>query len=114
MVGRNYSYIMCALILITAAPLGLFVGPEYAAAAAVLAGASFLQTRFMLSQIRRGEQERHNIDEQICRVEKLSTVDELSAGIAHEINNPLAIMAQEAQWIQHIFRERDSQGPQRN
>jgi two-component system NtrC family sensor kinase len=110
MVGRNYSYIMCALILITAAPLGLFVGPEYAAAAAVLAGASFLQTRFMLSQIRRGEQERHNIDEQICRVEKLSTVDELSAGIAHEINNPLAIMAQEAQWIQHIFASETLKG----
>ena len=110
MVGRNYSYIMSALILITAAPLGVFVGPEYAAAAAVLAGAFFLQTRVMLSQIRRSEQERHNIEEQICRVDKLSTVDELSAGIAHEINNPLAIMAQEAQWIQHIFASETLKG----
>jgi two-component system NtrC family sensor kinase len=57
----------------------------------------------MVAKMKKAEAEHRSIDEQICRVEKLSTVDELSAGIAHEINNPLAIMAQEAQWIQRIL-----------
>ncbi len=35
---------------------------------------------------------------------KLSSVDELSAGIAHEINNPLGIIAQEIEWIAHILK----------
>ena len=50
------------------------------------------------------EQRRRVLDEQLCRSEKLSTVDEISAGIAHEINNPLGIIAQESQWIQHLLQ----------
>ncbi|MBI5251044.1 MAG: hypothetical protein HY912_16260, partial [Desulfomonile tiedjei] len=86
MVSRNYPYFVSALILLAAVPLGWFAGAAFAGCTAILAGASFLQTRFMLAKVRKAEQERQIMDDQICRIEKLSTVDELSAGIAHEIN----------------------------
>lgn len=95
---------MSILILLAAVPLAWFAGLAFAAGAAILAGVSFLHARRAVTQIRKVEQENKALDEQICRVEKLSVVDELSAGIAHEINNPLAIIAQEAQWIQHLFK----------
>ncbi|MDD3471578.1 MAG: histidine kinase dimerization/phospho-acceptor domain-containing protein, partial [Syntrophaceae bacterium] len=40
-----------------------------------------------------------------CRNQIFSSVDQLSAGIAHEINNPLGIIAQETQWLRHILKD---------
>ncbi len=34
-----------------------------------------------------------------------SPVDALSAGIAHEINNPLGIIAQETEWLKHLLQQ---------
>lgn len=110
MVFRIYPYTVSVLILLSAVPLWLFAGVAFAGGAAVLAGVAFLQSRFMVAKVRKAEEERQELDEQICRIQQLSTVDELSAGIAHEINNPLAIMAQEAQWIQHIFKSETLNG----
>lgn len=36
--------------------------------------------------------------------QKWSNLDELSAGIAHEINNPLGIIAQEVEWVLHLLK----------
>lgn len=94
---------MSILILLAAAPLAWSAGLVFGSGAAILAGISFLHARRTVAQIRKVEQQNKALGEQICRIEKLSVVDELSAGIAHEINNPLAIIAQEAQWIQHLF-----------
>jgi two-component system, NtrC family, sensor kinase len=45
-----------------------------------------------------------SLESELHRTECLSLVDDLSAGIAHEINNPLGIIAQEAQWIEHLLK----------
>jgi two-component system, NtrC family, sensor kinase len=39
------------------------------------------------------------LDERLLQSQKLAAIGELSAGIAHEINNPLAIIRQEAEWM---------------
>lgn len=45
------------------------------------------------------------LDERLLQAQKLASIGELSAGIAHEINNPLAIIRQEAEWMQLLLRK---------
>jgi two-component system, NtrC family, sensor kinase len=45
------------------------------------------------------------LDERLLQSQKLAAIGELSAGIAHEINNPLAIIRQEAEWMGHLLNK---------
>ena len=49
--------------------------------------------------------EKEVMNRQIIETGKLASLGELAAGIAHEINNPVAIMVEEAGWIQDLFKE---------
>lgn len=45
------------------------------------------------------------LDERLLQSQKLASIGELSAGIAHEINNPLAIIRQEAAWMKQLLKK---------
>lgn len=45
------------------------------------------------------------VDEQLIRAHRLAALGELSAGLAHEINNPLAVIRQEAELLQDLLPE---------
>ncbi|WP_243545246.1 sensor histidine kinase [Pseudodesulfovibrio tunisiensis] len=62
-------------------------------------------TRRIVSRIRYVDQAKDILNEQVVEAGKLASVGELAAGIAHEINNPVAIMVEEAGWIQDILKE---------
>jgi len=47
------------------------------------------------------------MNEQIVETGKLASVGELASGIAHEINNPVAIMVEEAGWIEDLLEEEE-------
>ena len=47
------------------------------------------------------------MNKQVVESGKLATIGELAAGIAHEINNPVAIMVEEAGWIGDLLEEED-------
>jgi two-component system, NtrC family, sensor kinase len=51
------------------------------------------------------EQKDWLLDERLLQSQKLAAIGELSAGIAHEINNPLAIIRQEAEWLEHLLKK---------
>lgn len=99
-----HPYLLSLLILFSAAPLAVAAGGIFALGAVLIAGIAFSHTRNLLLAAQVAEQRRRVLDEQLRRSEKLSVVDEISAGIAHEINNPLGIIAQETQWIQHLLQ----------
>jgi len=58
---------------------------------------SFLISRHMIKIIKRRDLEADQLNQQLMQAGKLASVGELSAGVAHEINNPLAIILTERQ-----------------
>jgi two-component system NtrC family sensor kinase len=68
---------------------------------------ALLLSRRVVSRIARADQEKEMMDEQIVETGKLASVGELAAGIAHEINNPVAIMVEEAGWIEDLLQEEE-------
>jgi two-component system NtrC family sensor kinase len=68
---------------------------------------ALLLSRRVVSRIARADLEKEMMDEQIVETGKLASVGELAAGIAHEINNPVAIMVEEAGWIEDLLQEED-------
>jgi len=67
------------------------------------------RVRRMADRMAESEQEKEMMNEQIIETGKLASVGELAAGIAHEINNPVAIMVEEAGWIGDLLEEEDFQ-----
>lgn len=58
---------------------------------------SILITRYMIQLIKKRDGEAARLNEQLMQAGKLAAVGELSSGVAHEINNPLAIILTERQ-----------------
>jgi two-component system NtrC family sensor kinase len=61
--------------------------------------------RKILAIIGESERRQQIMNQQIVETGKLASVGELAAGIAHEINNPVAIMVEEAGWIEDLLED---------
>ncbi len=103
------AYGTALVLVILAIPLAFQVGLHYAVASVLLAAWSFVTVRQVLSQKARAERQKELSDEQLLQSQKLASIGELSAGIAHEINNPLAIIRQEAEWLLHLLKNEPPQ-----
>jgi two-component system NtrC family sensor kinase len=98
---------LCAVILAFAGSFG------FAAAGIFLAALTFVTTRKLLQKLAAADKQASFLDEKLVQSQKLASIGELSAGIGHEINNPLAIISQETEWMQHLVKrigEGDSKG----
>ena len=61
----------------------------------------------MVFRIQKSDTQKENLSRQVIESGKLASVGELAAGIAHEINNPVAIMVEEAGWIGDLLEEEE-------
>ena len=66
---------------------------------------AFITSKKMVLRIRRADKGKETMNQQIVETGKMASIGELAAGIAHEINNPVAIMVEEAGWIGDLLEE---------
>jgi two-component system NtrC family sensor kinase len=68
---------------------------------------AFLLARRTVERLSRADQEKEMLNQQVIESGHLASLGELAAGIAHEINNPVAIMVEEAGWIEDLLEEEE-------
>jgi signal transduction histidine kinase len=87
-----------------------FASPPLAAfLAAVVLFLAACSARGLMTSLSRAEEAKNSRTAQLIQSQKLAAVGELSAGIAHEINNPIAIIAQETEWAAHLLTEAEKE-----
>jgi two-component system NtrC family sensor kinase len=110
---RVVPHIASILIALCAVTLALTGNLGFAVAGIFLAALAFVTTRKLLEKLAAANEQACFLDEKLVQSQKLASIGELSAGIGHEINNPLAIISQETEWMQHLVKrigEGDSTG----
>ncbi len=60
-------------------------------------------SRRMVDRIAVADREKESMSRQVIESGKLASLGELAAGVAHEINNPVAVMIEEAGWIEDLM-----------
>jgi two-component system, NtrC family, sensor kinase len=73
--------------------------------AVVIVVLAFPLSRRLVSRLEQADHERAVMSEKVIETGRLASIGELASGIAHEINNPVAIMVEEAGWIEDILAE---------
>ena len=66
---------------------------------------AFTLPRYIIKLISNAETKSEAMNRQVIESGKLASIGELAAGIAHEINNPVAIMVEEAGWIEDLLED---------
>jgi two-component system NtrC family sensor kinase len=73
---------------------------------------SYLVSRHLAVRLAELDRRRTIMDEKVIEAGRLASIGELAAGIAHEINNPVAIMVEEAGWIDDLLRDANPCSPE--
>ena len=75
---------------------------------AILA-ATILIAHMTVSRLEQTEKEKDQLTSQLIQTDKLAALGKMAAGIAHEINNPLAVIGENAGWMKDLLEEESVQ-----
>ena len=68
---------------------------------------TLLTTRSMMNKLIRIDREKAVSEDMVIQSSKMAALGKMAAGIAHEINNPLAVIGEKAGWIKDLLAEED-------
>lgn len=76
----------------------------------IIATGTALFTNAIISRIRRADKENANNFDMLMQANKMIALSKMAAGIAHEVNNPLASIAEKAGWMKDLLLEEEIRG----
>ena len=78
-----------------------------AGAALLILGVATFLVRSMMNKVEDADQQRMMLYDRIRNSEKMALVGRMAANVAHEINNPLQIIGDQAGWLGELLEEED-------
>lgn len=69
----------------------------------LIAGGTILTSNTILAQLMAAEREKALLNASLTQSNKMASLGKMAAGVAHEINNPLAIIKEQAGWMRDLL-----------